>query len=832
MEREHIKKLILIGICVVIFLLLIIRNAFGCAGGSSPDNAENSDNMTEDSNLFGNADDKQGAEDGSDVNDEATVKIEGIKKTKAAYMMSFFIEGGIKLPDTVDNTVTGERLLTCGDLKEYLKILANENIIEYKEVLQVFPDRLLEQERKATDIVGYDEFLKIFDYLAGLEGGPEKKSINVIRADIDKDITLYGDDGTGYIIPESEAAEVPDRSIGNTEEVADKGIENTGKVDYAALAFDTVEAYSCNGSILHIAGITEGSFVIPNAWIIDGSDYAIQAFINGVECSINTMYKLPNETSSENIKRKIADIYIDKQKVKSLTVKPEAVNGKVMLVDEEGIEIEGHGKLELDENFRIYKVYDELAMETTPGILIGYTITDFVIAGEKICAALINEPLKAANIRVVIGNTSRDKLIHDRVELTVNRAYKVMYADEAEEYKAGELLTILPEDERLKKGRITIVPESDNARTKLFSVGRSYGDPEYRGIVEISKKNDGLVIVNELSLEEYLYSVVPSEMPVSYGTEALMVQAVCARSYAYNQLMANRYSSYGAHVDDSVNCQVYNNVRETDETIRAVKNTYGQIMESDGKIVSAFYFSTSCGTTSNVEDVWPGNASTEYFRGGLQVDRSGDYAVFADEYDYSSEEDFRGFIDSRTLKTFDSGYSWYRWTVEIPEENLTKTVNDAIAARYNAGPAYVLTRNSNGEFVSRSIKSIGTVKNIEITERARSGLIKELQITGSEAVVRIKYQTNIRTLFAPLYNEVVRANSSAVSDMKLLPSAYFYIDTAASGDGKTFIFRGGGYGHGVGMSQNGVKTMASLGYDCEEILKHYYNGIEIGFLYD
>ena len=65
------------------------------------------------------------------------------------------------------------------------------------------------------------------------------------------------------------------------------------------------------------------------------------------------------------------------------------------------------------------------------------------------------------------------------------------------------------------------------------------------------QKQIGLLIVNELPLEEYLYAVIPSEMPTYYGLEPLKVQAVCARSYAYKHLVANNLSKYGAHVDDS-----------------------------------------------------------------------------------------------------------------------------------------------------------------------------------------------------------------------------------------------------------------------------------------
>ena len=123
-------------------------------------------------------------------------------------------------------------------------------------------------------------------------------------------------------------------------------------------------------------------------------------------------------------------------------------------------------------------------------------------------------------------------------------------------------------------GRISITTVNKEDKITILNVNKSYGNPSYRGDIEIALYDEGLVIINEVPIEEYLYAVVPSEMPVRFGVEALKVQAVCARSYAYKQLMNNSYGKYGAHVDDSVNFQVYNNVEEKEDSIRAVKGTF------------------------------------------------------------------------------------------------------------------------------------------------------------------------------------------------------------------------------------------------------------------
>ena len=84
-------------------------------------------------------------------------------------------------------------------------------------------------------------------------------------------------------------------------------------------------------------------------------------------------------------------------------------------------------------------------------------------------------------------------------------------------------------------------------------------------------------MINEIDIEDYLKKVVPSEMPVSFGVNALKCQAVCARSYAYTQLTNNYYSEYGAHIDDSVSFQVYNNTYDSAESDEAVIATDGMV---------------------------------------------------------------------------------------------------------------------------------------------------------------------------------------------------------------------------------------------------------------
>ena len=120
-------------------------------------------------------------------------------------------------------------------------------------------------------------------------------------------------------------------------------------------------------------------------------------------------------------------------------------------------------------------------------------------------------------------------------------------------------------------------------RSCLSSIKRQNRHPSYRGSMELSLQCGKIIVVNELPIEQYLYAVVPSELSTGHQLEALKAQAVCARSYLYGQLKAKRYQKYHANVDDSVSCQVYNNIPEDTRSREAVDQTKGQVLTSGGK---------------------------------------------------------------------------------------------------------------------------------------------------------------------------------------------------------------------------------------------------------
>lgn len=554
-----------------------------------------------------------------------------------------------------------------------------------------------------------------------------------------------------------------------------------------------------------------------NVWIIKSNDDTIEAYVDNKVTSFQTQYELTQDISGV-----IGDLTVKEDKVIKITIKPDKISGKVLSYTEDYIEIEDYGKVDIEKDFKIYKIYDDYMEEMSSGILIGYTATDFVVSKGKICAAIIKEEVAPKNIRVILKNNDQNTIFHDVVQFTSSQDYNVYFGDKVKEYKAGQIITIRPSSKMLKENRMTLEPKAKESKMQLLSLTRASGVPEYRGKIEIRKNKEGLTIVNELSIEEYLYSVLPSEMPTSYGLEALQVQAICARSYAYTQLTNNSYGKYGAHVDDSVSYQVYNNTGEYKITNQAVDETRGLVMEYKGDIISAYYFSTSSGHTSSAVDVWMGAKDIPYLEGKFQtIDEN-------KEINLSNEKDFRAFIKNNNMKTYDSEYAWYRWKVTIDAKDLKRVIDRKLMERYNANPDLIQTLQKDNTYRSVPINTVGDVRKIRFTKRGTGGIVTEIIIEGNKNTIKVKTEYNIRTLLAPQYSTVIRQDESKVDGLSMLPSGYIIIDhTDNEKTLESVNITGGGYGHGVGMSQNGVKTMVSHGKTYEEILKHYYPGINI-----
>ncbi|PMQ02349.1 MAG: hypothetical protein CBR30_01470 [Dictyoglomus sp. NZ13-RE01] len=332
-------------------------------------------------------------------------------------------------------------------------------------------------------------------------------------------------------------------------------------------------------------------------------------------------------------------------------------------------------------------------------------------------------------IRVGVLKIDREIFISN-VGLIVNSYINIELGGNGELYlKISENCAVLNfgKDVLILSLPITLYPQKD----KKITINSN----QYRGIFEIN--NDGWLI-NILNLEEYLYGVVPAEMPASYPIEALKAQAVASRTYA----LANMGKHKDFDLCSTTHCQVYKGFSyEKESSNKAVLETIGEVITYNGSLIKAFFHSSSGGITENSEDVWGGYYP--YLRSVKDVE----------ELEKDSWTVYYSFEDTRRKLL----------SININLENI-----DTIELEKSA---------------------TGRVKNVVLKNTMGENIIKG-------------------TLWREIFD---------------LPSTLFNIEFSNGG----MYFKGKGYGHGVGMSQKGAKYLAEKGYNYKDILKYYYQGVDI-----
>ncbi len=422
-------------------------------------------------------------------------------------------------------------------------------------------------------------------------------------------------------------------------------------------------------------------------------------------------------------------------------------------------------------------------------------------------------PVYNGRIRVLIKTDGYRDVYHEALEITGEEEAWVFRREEGTYY-----INDAPVEET---DFPVILEERETGKWTIGSLNRAYGHPAMEGSLEIYGTEQGFVLVNDLPLECYLKYVVPSEMPASYELEALKAQAVCARTYACMQMQAYAYPEYLAHVDDSVSYQVYQNLDEAERSSQAVAETTGQVMTYEGQIIHAYYFSTSFGHTGNEEIWWEGDPQQTPYLKGKCVNASGE------NLDLTSEEAFAAFLEETDEGCYDRPISWYRWNTRVDVDTLSEHLNQSLMDRYKANPEAILNIRA-GKFVSAPVKSVGTIEEITVLERGEGGVLQKIEVKGSRRTVQIMTEYNIRALLNAQGETIYRHDGSQAEGGALLPSGYCsFSPEYEDGELVAFTIRGGGLGHGVGMSQNGANQMAKEGYSFGEILKFFYTGVDL-----
>lgn len=383
------------------------------------------------------------------------------------------------------------------------------------------------------------------------------------------------------------------------------------------------------------------------------------------------------------------------------------------------------------------------------------------------------------------------------------------------------------------EGPITI---TSSDKIGINNLKRKGSPAYYRGMFELKKTtSEKFNIINVLDMQSYLKGVVPNEMPISFGIEALKAQAIAARNYA------NRPMNFNPNYDvcDSTACQVYYGANsETAVSDRAVDETNGIYALYDNEIILALYSSTASGITEDYINTF----------GNYTEDKPYLKSVSDTEELKRAKEDS---LFKKSYPSFDMNSPKYRWERKYSKEELEEILSKTLAEQSKIGAVEPKLLNSSDFY---------GLKDIIVLKRGTSHKALEIEIKSSSGIYKVKKELPIRRVFKqgnailPSANFVVEKDGSkkteakedaieAKSAAKDEQEAIFQSgDSASSNTSKktnlkdklikkspvSFTFYGAGFGHGVGMSQYGAGYLSSYGIPYDNILKHYYSGISLG----
>lgn len=325
-----------------------------------------------------------------------------------------------------------------------------------------------------------------------------------------------------------------------------------------------------------------------------------------------------------------------------------------------------------------------------------------------------------------------------------------------------------------------------------------YNGSSYRGSLLLVSDGVRLKVLNQLSLEDYVKGVLPSEMSPSWHGEALKAQAVAARSFALYNRSKGGHKGSGYDLCSSSHCQVYSGMAaETTATNSAVDATRGQAMYYDYQVIYAAFHSSSGGATENSEDVW------------------GVYQPYL-----------------RSVTDDDSKSPYHNWTAKFTVAQVEKQLASAgkgigtlkaIALSPIASSGSVTGRTASGR--AYGVKFTGSSGTVTITgEQART-------IFGlKSAMFNIRTERSVQVPAAGGSKKDDKASKAGQGGLTATPAA-MKGSAMKIGGSETIVFDGHGFGHGLGLAQYGAKAMADKGSTYDEILHHYYTDVVIQEVY-
>jgi stage II sporulation protein D len=400
----------------------------------------------------------------------------------------------------------------------------------------------------------------------------------------------------------------------------------------------------------------------------------------------------------------------------------------------------------------------------------------------------------------------------------------------------GIIILFDEEDREIARSPFIKFVSSEDSTFTLFNVtiGISFHweraeDQTFQGNLILRQREEGTIAaINEINLEDYLQSVISSEMNPNAPPEFLKTHAILSRSWFLKALERKKqikrttsvpteeivvkekeitrwyeqedHDLFDVCADD--HCQRYQGITKivSERAVEAVQKTHGQVIAYNDEICDARFSKACGGMTERFETAWA-NKRIPYLTSisdapvvhhPVETEEDAVHWILSEPDSYCNTDNMA--ILENILPDFDrETTAFFRWKVDYSHEELEE----------------ILREKSGFDF--------GTLKDIQPLSRGPSGRIYRLRITGTKRSMVVGKELEIRRWLSRSH----------------LYSTAFIVRTErdACGEVERFIFHGAGWGHGVGLCQIGAAVMATKGFIAEDILKHYFPGTQIRKIY-